>query len=284
MTNQKLAAICAAALFGPSILVALAVYRDALFPLVQTIAPFGVLAAVVVAVGYMIQDNVKHAEERRSARYNREAEERSARYNRDINDFMLLHRRALARRRWQLVQRDDYGNMVTKKWDKERRHFIGSVLVPYLSKLGHAYVPDDKKRREALYESYNALVDGWADQSALNDDIADITTGQEYERFCADLLIANGWDNVRLTKATGDQGADILGESNGLRVVFQCKFYTSPVGNKAVQEAVAARFYERANFAVVISNAAYTPSAETLARTSGTILIHHDDIPSLREP
>ena len=164
-----------------------------------------------------------------------------------------------------MVQRDDYGNMVTKKWDKERRHFIGSVLVPYLSKLGHAYVPDDKKRREALYESYNALVDGWADQSALNDDIADITTGQEYERFCADLLIANG-------------------ESNGLRVVFQCKFYTSPVGNKAVQEAVAARFYERANFAVVISNAAYTPSAETLARTSGTILIHHDDIPSLREP
>jgi restriction system protein len=52
------------------------------------------------------------------------------------------------------------------------------------------------------------------------------------------------------------------------------------VGNKAVQEAAAARLHERADQAIVVSNAAYTKAARQLAGTTGVILLHHDDLAS----
>jgi restriction system protein len=60
----------------------------------------------------------------------------------------------------------------------------------------------------------------------------------------------------------------------------QCKFYTKPVSNKAVQEVAAARLHEGADQAVVVSNAAYTKSARQLAGTTGVLLLHHDDLAS----
>jgi hypothetical protein len=48
---------------------------------------------------------------------------------------------------------------------------------------------------------------------------------------------------------------------DGKRIVVQCKFYSKPVGNKAVQEAAAARLHEHADKAIVVSNAAYTKAA-----------------------
>jgi restriction system protein len=247
-------------------------YHDALFPLVQSMAGFSAFAALIVVVGVLIQREAKQAKERQE------------RYERDIFGFMSLHQRALARKRWQLVQHDDYGKTVTKKWDKEKRDFISAVLVPYLIDLGHfrAPVPTDRRGQNTAHQQFDALVEQWAQSAPNRADIADITTGQEYERLCAERLVENGW-KASLTKASGDQGADIIGSDNGLRVVFQCKFYTSPVGNKAVQEVAAARLHEQAALAVVISNAMYTQSAKALAKTTGTILIHHDDIPLLRE-
>lgn len=157
-----------------------------------------------------------------------------------------------------------------------------SVLAPFFHGAGVSRLPTDKQEWETFFGKYDRLVEQEAWSGSPRVDLSQVATGQDYETFCADRLNQAGW-LTSLTKASGDQGVDIIAIGYGLRVVCQCKFYTSPVGNKAVQEAVAARLYERANFAVVISNAAYTQSAETLARTTGTILIHHDDIPSLRE-
>jgi restriction system protein len=86
-----------------------------------------------------------------------------------------------------------------------------------------------------------------------------------YERHCAALLNSFGW-SARLTKGSGDQGADVVAEKGGLRVVLQCKKYSRPVGNKAVQEVLAAMKFEDAHFAAVVSNAAFTPAA--VARAS----------------
>jgi restriction system protein len=72
---------------------------------------------------------------------------------------------------------------------------------------------------------------------------------------------------------------DIIAERDGKRIVVQCKFYSKPVGNKAVQEA-AARLHGRADKAIVVSNAAYTKAARQLAGTTGVILLHHDDLDS----
>ena len=129
---------------------------------------------------------------------------------------------------------------------------------------------------------FDDMVEAWAN-TLTTENLASVTTGQDYERFCANALRKAGW-TASLTKGSGDQGADIIAEFGALRIVCQCKFFNSgPVGNKAVQEVVAGRLHEGAGGAVVISNAPFTPSAEALARTARVILIHHEDIPHLRE-
>ncbi len=81
-----------------------------------------------------------------------------------------------------------------------------------------------------------------------------------------------------MTAVTGDQGADVLAERNGVRLVLQCKLYNQPVGNKAVQEVYAARNFQGCDIAAVVSNAAFTPSARQIAATTGVHLLHHDQL------
>jgi restriction system protein len=81
-----------------------------------------------------------------------------------------------------------------------------------------------------------------------------------------------GTPNV--TQATGDQGVDVIAMKNGMRVVLQCKKYSSPVGNKAVQEIVAGKIHEQAHHAAVVTNNTFTSSALQLASTNGVKLLH----------
>ena len=100
---------------------------------------------------------------------------------------------------------------------------------------------------------------------------------KQYERFCGLLLEKNGW-SVQYTKATGDQGADIIAEKNGNKIVIQCKQWTNSVGTKAVQEAHAARAFYSANSAAVGSTATYTSGASDLARMTGVRLLNHNQL------
>ena len=61
--------------------------------------------------------------------------------------------------------------------------------------------------------------------------------GVEFEQYCAELLRNRGFIDVKLTKASGDFGVDILAEKDGVTYAIQCKRYADPVGVKAVQEA-----------------------------------------------
>ena len=49
-----------------------------------------------------------------------------------------------------------------------------------------------------------------------------------------------GW-NVEQTQASNDQGVDLIARIEDLKVCVQCKRYSNPVGNKAVQEVVLAK-------------------------------------------
>ncbi|MDP8984639.1 MAG: restriction endonuclease [Pseudomonadota bacterium] len=57
-----------------------------------------------------------------------------------------------------------------------------------------------------------------------------------YEQMVADRLSDLGW-SARLTKGSGDQGIDVIAEMREKKAVIQCKLYSSPVGNSAVQQA-----------------------------------------------
>ena len=82
----------------------------------------------------------------------------------------------------------------------------------------------------------------------------------EFEQCCADYLSLRGWESTT-TKGSGDQGVDVVACKNNIVLVVQCKKYSKPVGNKAVQEIIAAKAYMQATFAAVVSNQTYTPAA-----------------------
>ena len=77
---------------------------------------------------------------------------------------------------------------------------------------------------------------------------------------------------------SGDQGADVVAERNGRQMVVQCKRYSRPIGNKAVQEAAAARAYYRADLAAVVGTAPFTASAHDLAKATDVILTNEDGL------
>lgn len=99
--------------------------------------------------------------------------------------------------------------------------------------------------------------------------------GEWYEMECCRMLKKRKYRKIKTTKVTGDQGADILAWRHGKSYAIQCKYYSSNVGNKAVQEAHAARGYYECDCAIVISSSGFTKSAKDLAEKLDIRLIEH---------
>ena len=100
----------------------------------------------------------------------------------------------------------------------------------------------------------------------------DLMKGQEFERYCANLLIAYGFKNIEVTKGSGDQGVDIVGYYNGFKFAVQCKRYSKKVGNSPIQEVVAGKIFYNCQGALVITNNYYTESAIQLAKANNVQL------------
>ena len=100
----------------------------------------------------------------------------------------------------------------------------------------------------------------------------DSMSGTEFEEFVAELLRRDGYWNVRLTKATGDYGVDILATKHNRKWAFQCKCYHSNVGLKPIQEIYAGAAKHHADFAVAVTNRYFTQNATKLAKDLGVIL------------
>ena len=97
-------------------------------------------------------------------------------------------------------------------------------------------------------------------------------SGGEFEAYVAQVLKDNGFKKVQITKASGDQGADVLAERNGISYAIQCKNYEGAVGNFAVQEAYAAAQYYDCDRAAVICPGEFTRGAKELAEATGVTL------------
>ncbi len=97
-------------------------------------------------------------------------------------------------------------------------------------------------------------------------------SGGEFEQYVALVLADNGFKHVQVTKGSGDQGADVLAERNGISYAIQCKNYEGSVGNYAVQEAYAAAQFYRCDRAAVICPGEFTRGAKELAEATGVTL------------
>ncbi|MFB5761116.1 restriction endonuclease [Paenibacillus medicaginis] len=101
--------------------------------------------------------------------------------------------------------------------------------------------------------------------------------GFQFERYLSYLFTSQGY-NARVTKASGDFGADLILSKNGTKIVVQAKRYSKNVGIKAVQEAQAAIAHYRASEAWVVTNSDFTESAYQLAKSNKVKLINRNQL------
>lgn len=104
----------------------------------------------------------------------------------------------------------------------------------------------------------------------------DAMDGLDFEYYCADLLAADGFVDVKVTRSIGDYGVDILAEKDGVTYAIQCKRYTGLVGVKAVQEAYAGRDYYDRMVGAVLTNQYFTKPAVQAARKLKILLWDRD--------
>lgn len=107
--------------------------------------------------------------------------------------------------------------------------------------------------------------------------------GHDFEYFCADLLKRRGFEEVEVTKGSGDYGVDILAEKDGVTYAIQCKCYTEPVGVKAVQEAYAGRDYYDRMVGAVLTNQYFTAPAVQAAKKLKILLWDRGYLDSMME-
>ena len=198
------------------------------------------------------------------------------------------HIETLARQRVQLIKIERYGVTDTSAWDAEIQHFIDKVLFPDLVVNDNVVMPhlapklvgkDDAAALAHVKKMFNPILREIVEEkaklraAAIESDLlfSKDMTPSDFERWCTKTISSNGWRAIT-TKATGDQGADVIAEKGRTRLVLQCKLYNSPVGNKAVQEAFAAQRHYQANASAVVTNARFTASAMALAATTGVQL------------
>ena len=115
------------------------------------------------------------------------------------------------------------------------------------------------------------------------DEDIDLMEGHEFEYFCADLLQRRGFQEVEVTKGSGDYGIDILAEKDGVTYAIQCKCYGAPVGVKAIQEAYAGRDYYDRMVGAVLTNQYFTQPAVEAAKKLKILLWDRGYLESMME-
>mgnify|MGYP003103728532 FL=1 len=108
---------------------------------------------------------------------------------------------------------------------------------------------------------------------------APCNSGEEYEIACCQILKQYGFTHIETTKRSGDHGIDILAKRNGKKYAIQCKYYSSTVGNHAVQEAYSGCSYYGYDIPVVLTNSTFTSNAQDEARRLGVHLWAQNRIP-----
>lgn len=191
--------------------------------------------------------------------------------NAKIALLTLKHQSTLLRNLRTAVKRDDYGTVLSDDSSYE--------ILRFLESMGYPYDSNESPVDYALVESALSEIRDADYQKGF--DVDDIPgDGIDFEHWVSDQLKKFDWD-TEVTQPGSDQGIDIIARYNNTKVGIQCKRYKANVGNKAVQEAFAAKRFFGLDRALVITTAGYTKSAQELAQQNGVGLYTVDDIPVL---
>lgn len=196
--------------------------------------------------------------------------------NEAIDMFSMIareHATTLSRKRTQNAFLDEYGQLREGNWRGHANYFINEVALPQLKLADKCIDLPYSQWYEVLNEIVPYKAGAPVELIAIPYD--SVETGPDYEEYVAGILRAGDWQ-AQLTPRTGDHGADIIATRDGKRVAVQCKFYSTPVGNKSVQEIYSAKDFYACDAAVVVSNADYTRHARKIAASLNVALLHHD--------
>ena len=117
---------------------------------------------------------------------------------------------------------------------------------------------------------------------AINIESIDKLTGRQFEIYLSDFFKKRGY-KVVITKASGDQGVDLLLYKDARKIAVQCKRYkqSNKVGNTAIQEVVTGKLFYDCTEAWVITTSTYTPHAIRLANKVGVKLFDRTSLITL---
>lgn len=119
------------------------------------------------------------------------------------------------------------------------------------------------------------------ESSKYNMSHIDAMNGYEFEYFIADLLRKLGYQNVDVTRGSGDQGVDVLAEKDDVRYAIQCKCYSSDLGNTPIQEVNTGKIIYHCHVGVVVTNRYFTQGAQEAAKATGVLLWDRSKLTSL---
>ncbi len=133
-------------------------------------------------------------------------------------------------------------------------------------------------RAKKEYEMRKLESELFASGASMKDmDYIDDLSGFEFEDYLEDLFTELGY-RIKELPYSNDYGADLIISKGFNEIVIQAKNYTSNVGNKAVQEVIAAKSHYRSDIAMVITNSYYTENAIKTAQASQVILVDRDGL------
>ena len=102
--------------------------------------------------------------------------------------------------------------------------------------------------------------------------------GHQFEYACADILKANGYKHVKVTRGSGDFGVDIIAEKDKVRYAIQCKRYNHKLDNTPIQEVVGGLAYYQCDKGAVMTNQYFTEPAKQLAQVNDIELLDRDTL------
>ena len=167
---------------------------------------------------------------------------------------------------------NEYGVLDSPRWRREAKRFVDTVVMPHAS---FENTGRDTEHGRLAYETLLSEVTEHASQiapAATFNVLASDATGVVFENRCANIFDGLGW-NAQTTGIGADQGADVIARFDQKTLVLQCKNYSQPIGNKAVQEVIAAKAFYGATHAAVVGTAPFTEAAYQLAARADVVLL-----------
>lgn len=228
------------------------------------------------AIAEREKEIAERKQELRQVRLDKEYERSKRAYESDkalLRDAVKDHQIALKRNLRKAIKMNDYGASIADERELVISEFLASVSI-FPIEMSSDEVLCYVEGLIATEESIQSEDEGFNPNRLP-------TGGHEFEEWVAKSLNMFGWE-ARVTQGSGDQGVDVLASKDGKSLAIQCKLYSQPVGNKAVQEAFSGAKYYDAEYAAVLTNAGFTASAKDLALSTDVKLLSPEDIPKLK--